>query len=143
MPEQSPLFRRDQSDAISPRNLADESTYAEHVVHARGKRSRYTAVSKDPDAIRDFGPQLWAADRPRLRADAHRVVDHETLATHLRDEVQSGDPDARELAARALVRVLRRKEALVHWTFDHAGVERKDLITWAATRVRNYFTRAS
>lgn len=34
------LFRRDQSDGISASNLADESSYAEHIVHARGKRTR-------------------------------------------------------------------------------------------------------
>ena len=136
------LFRRDQTDGISPPNLADESTYAEHVVRARGKTSRFTSLSLDPSVIRDFGNELWRADQAKIRAAEHLIVSHADLAIALRAAVRGSNDDDRERAARALPRVLARKEALVHWKFDCAHVERKDLITWATARVRDYFSRA-
>ena len=52
-------YRGDEADGVTPPNLEDSSTYAEHIVHARGKRTRFTSLSTDPTKIRDFGTQLW------------------------------------------------------------------------------------
>jgi len=37
-------FRQDQSDGISPPDLTKNTTFAEHIVRARGKRTKYTSV---------------------------------------------------------------------------------------------------
>jgi len=50
-----PYFRRDQRDGISPPDLSKVCTYAEHIVHARGKRTQFTSISLDLAKIRDFG----------------------------------------------------------------------------------------
>lgn len=118
-------FRRDQTDGISPPNLADESSYAEHIVHRRGKRTRFTSVSTDPNWIRDFGDQLWKLLTERVRAAGHGIVLHADLMAALRADVQGQDADAREIAMRAIPRATLRKEALVRWNFDRLP-ERKD-----------------
>jgi hypothetical protein len=38
-------FRRDQRDGVGPPDLSKVCTYAEHIVHARGKRTQFTSVS--------------------------------------------------------------------------------------------------
>ena len=138
----SDLFRRDQKDGISPPNLADQSSHVEHIVHARGKRTRFTSVSTSPDAVRDFGEQLWKALRDALQKDGHPVVEHDALVKLLQRVLASGSPDDKERAARALPRTKKRLEALSEWTFDVSNVPRKDLITWATTKVRPYFAKA-
>jgi hypothetical protein len=136
-------FRRDQVDGITPPNLADLSSVAEHVVHARGKRTRFTSLSLDPSTIVDFGPQLWRLLQPKLMDEGHGIVEHDSLVRALRDEVRSAsDPVAQDLAARALPRVIRRREALVSWSFDLSRVARKELSEWARPHVRPYFVRA-
>jgi len=135
------LFRRDQADAVSGPNPDDDSNYAEHVVHARGKRTHYTSVSTSKDAIRDFGEQLWRLVQPKVTDDGHVVVAHEQLLWALRALLHEGDDRTRELAARALPRSIRRREALVDWRYDVGGIERKDRISWAERYVRAYFTR--
>jgi hypothetical protein len=136
-------FRRDQTDGITPPNLTDESTYAEHIVHARGKRTRYTSLSIDPATIVEFGPQLWRLLQPKIQDGGHGVLGHDDLVTTLRAETRSSpDPAARELASRALPRTLRRREALVLWRFDVSRVPRKELSEWARPHVRPYFARA-
>ena len=42
----------------SPRRTSRSIAPAEHIVRARGKRTKYTSVSLDPDKIDDFGPTL-------------------------------------------------------------------------------------
>ena len=135
-------FRRDQSDEITPPNLGNESTYAEHVVHARGKRTQYTSLSTDPASIKDFGPQLWRFHEALAAAAGHRVLDPPSLVMALRRELGSKDLRARELAARALPRATQRKEALVLWAFDTTRISRKELSEWARPHMRQYFTRA-
>jgi hypothetical protein len=143
MPSASEYFRRDQADGISPPNLADRSSMAEHIVHARGKRTRFTSLSVDPSTIVEFGPQLWRLLQPKLMGDGHGLVDHEALVRTLRDEARSAvDPIAQDLAARALLRAIRRREALVSWSSDVSRVARKELSEWARLRVRPYFVKA-
>ncbi|QSQ19249.1 hypothetical protein JY651_28355 [Pyxidicoccus parkwayensis] len=137
------FFRQDQSDEITPPNLGMEATYAEHIVHARGKRTQYTSLSTDPSCIKDFGPQLWRFHEAPAAADGHRVLGHQDLVATLREELTSSrDRKARELAARALPRAIQRKEALVLWAFDISRISRKELSEWARPHVRRYFTRA-
>ena len=139
----SEYFRRDQADGITPPNLADDSSFAEHIVHARGKHTRFTSLSVDPTAVKDFGPQLWRLLHPELGRDGHGLTDHDTLVRTLRDEARShSDPVAQDLAARALPRAIRRREAIVCWSFDVSRVARKDLSEWARPRVRPYFVKA-
>lgn len=136
-------YRRDQADGVTPPNLADEeSTYAEHIVHARGKRTRFTSLSDDPSTIADFGPQLWRLRQLELRDGGHRVEHHDALIQALR--VQTGDarPDVRQLARKALQRAQKRREALVIWCFNISGVAPKALPEWARPHVRPYFARA-
>lgn len=137
------LFRRDQADTISGPNPDDASNYAEHVVHARGKRTRFTSVSTSKDAIRDFGEQLWKLVQPKVTDDGYVVVTHSQLLQALRVLLQGDDERARELAARALPRSIRRREALVDWQYKDKvdRIERKDRISWAEKYVRDYFTR--
>lgn len=135
------LFRRDQVDTVSGPNPDDTSNYAEHVVHARGKRTRFTSVSTSKDAIRDFGDQLWKLAQPKVTDDGHVVVTHEELLQGLRALLHGDDERARELAARALPRSRQRREALVDWRLSIDGIERKDRISWAERYVRAYFTR--
>jgi hypothetical protein len=139
----SEYFRRDQADGITPPNLADDSSFAEHIVHARGKRTQLTSLSLAPAAIVKFGPQLWRLLHPKLASDGHGVVDHDTLVRTLRDEARSHpDPVAQDLAVRALKRAIPLREALVCWSFDVSRVARKDLSEWARPHVRPYFVKA-
>jgi hypothetical protein len=136
-------FRRDQADDITPPNLGDDSsTYAEHIVHARGQRTRYTSLSTDPDSIKMFGPQLWRFHEDVAHADGHGVVSHEELLAVLRQECCSpADARAQDLALRALPRARMRREALVLWRFDTSRVARKLLTEWAQPHVRKYFSK--
>ncbi|WP_437718783.1 hypothetical protein WMF45_21645 [Sorangium sp. So ce448] len=139
----TPYYRRDQADGITPPNLADASTYAEHIVHARGKRTRFTSLSSDPATIVDFGPQLWQLLQPKIYDDGHGVISHDALVSTLREETRASlDPAARELASRALPRAVKRREALVHWNFDVSRIARKELSEWARPHVRHYFVKA-
>lgn len=136
------LFRRDQADTVTGPNLDDTSSYAEHIVHARGKRTRFTSVSTSRDAIRDFGPQLWMLLQPKVTVDGHSVVAHDDLVSALRQALsEDGDAPSREFAARAIPRAIRRREALVQWSFKIDGVERKDRMSWAERHVRTFFIR--
>jgi hypothetical protein len=139
MPEH---FRRDQEDGITPPNPVDRSSYAEHIVRARGKRTRFTSLSIDPGAIVDFGPQLWRLIEPLLHADGHGLVNHDVLLRTLRNEARSAtDPIAQDLAARAIPRAVRRREALVAWTFDISRITAKMHAEWARPHVRAYFVK--
>ncbi len=134
-------FRRDQRDGISPPDLSKESTYAEHIVHARGKRTRFTSVSLDLTKIRDFGDTNYRLERPNLVGDEHGLVEHEELTDELRRTIRDGEKADRLLAVQALRYATKRKEGLVSWTFDISRVARKDLLTWTRARIQVYFTR--
>ena len=134
-------FRRDQKAGISPPDLAKDCTYAEHIVHARGKRTPFTSVSWDLTRIRDFGDADYLLLQEQAASDGHRLVDHEQLTEELRRVVREGEKAERLRAVQALRYAVRRREGLVHWSFDTAGVSRKDLIGWAQVRVQAYFSR--
>ncbi len=77
-------FRRDQRDCISPPDLSKDCTFAEHIVHARGKRTRYTSVSLDLARIKDFGETNYRLEQMKLSDDNHVLVEHETLILELK-----------------------------------------------------------
>jgi hypothetical protein len=134
-------FRRDQRDGISPPDLSKDCTYAEHIVHARGKRTQFTSVSIDLTKIRDFGDTNYRLRRDKSEAEGHSLVEYEALMAVLRQIIREGEREERDRAARALVYAERRKEGLVNWSFDTTRVPRKDLITWAQSQVQDYFVR--
>jgi len=132
-------FRRDQERGITAPDLSKDCTYAEHIVRARGKRTRFTSVSLDRDKIDDFGPALYMALRPEIVRDGHSVIEHGTLIGSLRSTAASTDKADRERALQACRYAFRRREGLIEWAFDISPVERKNLISWAYARVQNYF----
>lgn len=134
-------FRRDQANGISPPDLSKDCTLAEHIVHARGKRTQYTSVSLDLTKIRDFGDANYKLEREPTENDGHAVIEHEALLAELRRIVQAGEKEERLRAVQALRYAMRRKEGLVNWNFDTSTVARKDLTAWAERRVQAYFTR--
>jgi hypothetical protein len=143
-PETTPLrddFRRDQRDGISPPDLSKECTFAEHIVHARGKRTRFTSVSLDLAKIRDFGETNYRLVREKLIEDRHGLVEHEVLIDELRRASRDGEKADRLLALQAMRYATKRKEGLVSWSFDFSRVARKDLLTWTGARIQVYFTR--
>ena len=134
-------FRRDQRDGISPPDLSKDCTFAEHIVHARGKRTQLTSVSVDLSKIRDFGDTNYKLERERTSRSGHSLVEHEALLAELKRSIREDSREESDRAARALVYATRRKEGLVQWTFDISGVARKDLLTWAFDKVQHFFTR--
>jgi hypothetical protein len=140
-PAPDEYFRRDREEGVSPPDLSKDCTYAEHIVRARGKRTRYTSVSLDAGRIRDFGPVLYKVHGDRLLADGHRLVEHEDLIATLRKVVREQDRAERARAVQAIRYARMRSEGLISWTFDIAGVARKDLIQWAERRIRPYFSK--
>ncbi len=136
-------FRRDQEDGITAPDLSKTCTYAEHIVHARGKRSQYTSVSLDPQRITRFGPRLYRADREQIGKDSHELVEHEVLLTELRSAARGQCREERARALQAIRYASSAREGLVAWTFDTSGVERKDLINWAWTKVQLYFRKVT
>jgi hypothetical protein len=134
-------FRRDQRDGISPPDLSKECTYAEHIVHARGKRTRFTSLSLDLTKIKDFGDTNYRLERAKLVDDQHGLVEHEELIDELRRTIRDGEKADRLLAVQAMRYATKRKEGLVNWSFDISRVARKDLLTWTTARIQVYFTR--
>jgi hypothetical protein len=134
-------FRCDQRDGISPPDLSKDCTFAEHIVHARGKRTRFTSVSLDLTKIRDFGDTEYRLERQKLLEDHHELVEHEALIGELRRVIHEGEKAERLRAVQALRYATRRREGLVNWLFDTTRVERKDLLTWAKVRIQPDFTR--
>jgi hypothetical protein len=135
-------YRRDQADGITPPNLLRDCSFAEHIVRARGKRDRYTSVSFSPDSIREFGDTLWRLKRAELEAAGHLLIEPQALLDQLSRTIREDDKAERTRAVQALRYARRRKEGLVDWRFDIAGVERRRLFSWTAERVRCYFVRA-
>jgi hypothetical protein len=140
-PSAAEYYRRDQQDGISPPDLTKDCNFAEHIVHARGKRTQYTSVSLDLTKIKDFGEADYQLKRQKTEADGHRIVEHEALINELRKVSREDSKAERIRAIQALRYATRRKEGLVNWSFDVTGVPRKDLIAWAKARVSSYVTR--
>ena len=136
-----PYYRRDQRDGVSPPDLSKACTYAEHIVHARGKRTQFTSVSLDLMKIRDFGDTDYRLKREETERDGHKLVEHEALLGELQRVARDEQRAERQRAIQALRYAMRRLEGLVRWNFDTSAVVRKDLIPWARDKVRAYFTR--
>ena len=134
-------FRGDQRDGITAPNLSKDVGFADHIVKARGKRTQFTSVSREPDKIRDFGDQVYKLKRKEFLADNHELVEHQPLMDALRDEARTADKAEKLKAVQAMRYAKMRLEGLVNWGFDTTGVQRKDLITWAAGKVQPYFKR--
>jgi hypothetical protein len=132
-------YRRDQARGITPPELTKDCSYAEHIVRARGKRTRYTSVSLDQASIVDFGPVLYQAETALLTADGHQIVEHEALLLALREAARNGQKEERARAVQAQRYALRRREGLVSWDLDFSRVERKELFEWTRQRVEKYF----
>jgi hypothetical protein len=114
-------FRRDQRDGVSPPDLTKDCTFAEHIVHARGKRTRFTSISLDLTKIKDFGDTDYRLERQKLPEDQHELVEHESLVMELRRVIREGEKAERLRAVQALRYASRRKEGLVNWSFDNAS----------------------
>ncbi|MFP4474845.1 MAG: hypothetical protein ACLFOY_04750 [Desulfatibacillaceae bacterium] len=127
---------------MTPPNLAVDCTYSEHVVRARGKKSRFTSISRTPERIRDFGPALYRVLREVLMRDGHGLVGNRELTDHLAKVAKNGEKAERARAIQALRYSRRRDEGLIDWRFSTEGVERKGLITWAFDAIQKYFDRA-
>ncbi len=132
-------FRRDQRAGVSAPDLSKACTYAEHIVRARGKRTQYTSVSLDLTKIRDFGDTTYRLKREETLRDGHELVEHEVLLDELKRVVREERQAERQRAIQALRYAGRRKEGLVKWKFNMAGVARSELINWVYGRVQNYF----
>lgn len=136
-------FRRDQARGISPPDLSKEDcTYADHIVRARGRRTKFTSVSTSPESIRDFGDVLYRFKQQEARDDGHVLVEHQVLLDTLQRAVREGDKADRARAIQALRYARMRFEGLVDWRFNITGVDRKDLLEWAARQVRPFFARS-
>jgi len=135
-------FRRDQAKGVTAPDLSKHCTYAEHIVRARGKRTRFTSVSLNRGKIDDFGPKLYSLLRDTVDDDGHVVVEHEELISSLRDTALSSDKGERARAIQAQRYAKRRLECLVSWNFSIDEMERKSLITWAFNNIQKYFRKA-
>jgi len=138
-----PYFRRDRREGISPPDLSKVCTYAEHIVHARGKRTQFTSISLDLAKIRDFGDTNYRLKREDAEIEGHGVVEHEVLLTELQRVAKDQQKAERLRAIQALRYTRQRREGLVTWKFDISGVERKDLIDWARGKIQRFFVTVS
>jgi hypothetical protein len=139
--EVRPYFRRDQSDGISPPDISKECSYSDHIVHARGKRTRFTSVTLDLARCRDFGECSYRLHREIVEADMHKVVEHEALLAELQQSISQGEKDERLKALQAFRYAKTRKEGLVDWHFDISRIERKEIIGWTQRQIQKYFVR--
>jgi hypothetical protein len=115
-------FRQDQDRGITAPNLAKRCDFAEHIVHARGKKTAFTSVSLDRDKIDDFGPTLYLALRSDIVGAGHALIEHADLIASLRESAASLDKAGRQMALRAIPYAKRRKEGLIDWKFDLSSV---------------------
>jgi hypothetical protein len=139
--ESADYFRRDRADGVTAPDLSKNSTFPEHIVRARGKRTQLTSVSLEPEKIRDFGPVLYRALCSKIGEDGHSLVEHADLMTSLILSAASARKDERARAIQAQRYARRRKEGLVDGSFDVTGIDRKDLIFWAFQNIQKYFTK--
>ncbi len=136
-----PYYRGDQDTGITEPNLAATCSYADHICRARGKRSQFTSVSLDQSKIRDFGDVIYELLRGVADTDGHVTIEHESLIEELQRCVKEETRAERARSLLALRRARKRLEGLIDWRFDISGVVRKDLVSWAATRVQKYFQK--
>jgi hypothetical protein len=135
-------FRRDQESGITAPDLSKDCAFAEHVVRARGKRTRFTSVSLDKTKIDDFGPALYQARRPTIASDGHAFIEHTDLIASLRMSAASSTKAERVRALQALRYAQRRKEGLIDWRFNIDSIGRKDYVSFGYNAVQKYFARA-
>lgn len=138
--EKRPYFRGDQASGITGPNLAKTCTFAEHICHARGKRTQFTSISLEQSKVRDFGDVIYKVKRPELDADTHQTIEHEILLEELREAIKTSEKAERERAIQALRRATRRREGLIRWQFKLPS-HTTDLITWAEQRVQKCFAK--
>ncbi len=141
VPSDHDYYRRDQDRGVTAPDLSKDCTFAEHVVRARGKKTRFTSVSLDKAKIDDFGPALYLALRSTISQDGHSIVEHSDLIAVLRATAVVSQKADRERALQAIRYATRRKEGLVDWNVDLHGVERKDVILFGFNVVQKYFKR--
>ncbi len=136
---QPDYFRRDQSGGITAPDLSKLCSPAEHIVRARGKRTKYTSVSLERNKIDDFGPALYQVLRDKIAEERHSIIEHGALMTTLREVARTSDKADRIRAIQAQRYAKRRSEGLVDWAFDISRIPQKDLITWAFGQVQRFF----
>ena len=134
-------FRRDRSAGVTAPDLTKLCSVPEHVVRARGKKTNFTSVSLDLARLQDLGEAEYRLDSGQTEADRHRIIEHHVLISMLRDVCQNSDKQERARALQGIRYVKSRLEALVEWKFDISAVARKDVITWAYSRIQKYFTK--
>jgi hypothetical protein len=132
-------YRGDQRAGITAPDPANQCEVSEHIVRARGKRSRYTSVSLDRHAIERFGECDYLLLRDLLDRDKHTLMEHVELMRHLAEAARENEKGERLTAIQGLRYARLRKEGLVIWNFNIDGIERKSLITWAYAKVQEYF----
>ena len=54
-------------------------------------------------------------------------------------EAARGDNSDRRRALQAQRYAIRRRDGLIDWRFDTGSIERKELITWAFTKIQMFF----
>jgi hypothetical protein len=134
-------YRGDQRAGITAPDLAKQCEFSEHIVRARGKRSRYTSVSLDRHAIERFGECEYVLLRDQLDRDKHTLIEHAELIRRLERAAREREKGERLTAVQALRYARPRREGLILWNFKVDGVERKNLITWAFEKIQAYFRR--
>lgn len=134
-------FRRDQENGVTPPDLSKTCTFAEHIVHARGRRTQFTSITLHPHKCRDMGEATYWLRRSEVDHDGHRVVEHAELLAALEDAARDGEKADRIRAIQAARYARRRSEGLIDWRFDTTGIARKDLISFARERIAPYFVK--
>ncbi len=140
-PAKTPYFRRDQKDGITGPNLAHRCTFAEHIVHARGKVTQYTSVTLDGQKCRDMGDATYRLLRPDVDNAGHSVVEHALLVTELERVARSEEKADRLRAVRALQYAKRRLEGLVDWKIDISSVAPKDVMERGRKEASKFFSK--
>jgi len=134
-------FRRDQERGVTAPDLSKDCGFSEHVVRARGKRTRFTSVSLDKTKIDDFGPALYLALRPAMTTDGHSLIEHSDLVAALRTSAASSDKAERVKAVQAIRYAQRRKEGLIDWRFNLDGIQKRDYVLFGYNQIQKYFLR--
>lgn len=134
-------FRRDQKDGITGPNLAHRCTYAEHIVHARGKVTQYTSITLDGQKCRDMGEATYRLLRPEVDDAGHAVVEHVMLVTELEKVARSEEKADRLRAIRALQYAKRRLEGLVEWKIDISLIAPKDVMERGRKEASKFFSK--
>ena len=132
-------FCRDKKGGIIAPDLSKGCTWAEHIVRARGKRTKFTSVSLDPNKIDDFGPAVYQALCAEMTAAGHNLIEHDLLIQSLRSTAGSQDKSERRRAIQALVYARRRREGLIDWGFRASRAKKAPTIAWASTQVQKFF----